>query len=324
MPYPANSREMVVDVESIPNVLLLHILGFTCTCSLAALSSTSREWQLRVSREWAQWLCCKRFPHNPLQILIPPSVLWFSAKGHSEDDGRVVSVLEILSRFHDRWPTAWKFDIGGMESRLARLKNAALHLPADVTLFFLIGAKISGLSPVTGYLDDSDGATTFAFTLVWNTPQLFATVPGFPELRTLANDPATDIYSGTPGHVRSTLDREGVNVEGRNGFLQVAHASDNGYCIDNTIYVDETGALHMLHVADGGNTCSSVGFCRPTIDTEPVTFTWLLKRILDHLVAHPVEFVASDGMLALSLQSSLWEAIMEESGFDAPGIDYGC
>eukprot|EP00966_Prymnesium_polylepis_P010049 231974-Prymnesium_polylepis.1 len=222
---------------------------------------------MSIRQEWVQWLCHERFLHELLDTVIPPPVLWFCAKGRLDDDGRVTEILATLRNLQICWPNGLTFDIGGMDSRLARLKSSAMHLPADVALAFLLGAKCSGHS-----LMPSDEMLPFAFTLVWNTQQQpeWYPIPGLPEFRTLTNEPATEIYPGTPDAVRESLDETDITAEWRDCFLQVAHTYEDD-CLDNTIYVEATGrgALHMLHVAEGGNLCSSVGFSRPTIDNEP-------------------------------------------------------
>lgn len=317
-------------LEDLPGVLILHVLAFATTHALAALSSTSQGWQDRIRAEWVR-LSSSRFPHELLPISIPPHALWFCAKGRAGDDARVAELLRCLCKFQSRWPNAWTF-ADGIDNRLTRLSAAlgAVRLPADVALMFVIGGKFSGASPIQDAGEDEEAAS-FAFTASWSVPERPAQLPGLPEIRTLRDDLATEIYPDTAHAVHDNLSRHGISVEQRNDFIQVAHTFQHAI-VDCTIFVEASGcgALHMLHVSECGNCCTNVGFNRPTLDTQPVTFTWLVKRILNHL-GRPEdhqEAAAEQGAEPLEVMSvhlaraPLWMTIMEQSAFDAPGIEY--
>lgn len=120
------------------------------THHLPSLCCTSRRWREMVESAWPA-LCERRFPSLPPPLTVPPAVLWPVAT-RGEEDALIAQFLSAVADLHADWPSALTLtcDEDGINNRLVglMLRARTLRLPADAALFYLLGLRLDGASPV--------------------------------------------------------------------------------------------------------------------------------------------------------------------------------
>jgi hypothetical protein len=141
------ARTTALSITDVPSEVLLARLP---VCTLVTLQLCCSTWKDHVCRAWPA-LCSARFHPERLPISIPPSVLWRLTCSDAEDEAHICGLIDELSRLEHAWPGSVTYDLSQLEAKMHYLleqRDAALRLPSDGALFFVLGASIAGESPV--------------------------------------------------------------------------------------------------------------------------------------------------------------------------------
>ena len=133
--------------------VLTSVLFQLPTRNYLALRLVSKQWARLIMYAWPA-ICAQRFAVATTTPALPPRYLWALAT-REDDDARLSGFLCVLDRLTQAWPDALEIRLKatGTESfrgRWERLQAQATarRLPADVSAFYLLGAALSGASPI--------------------------------------------------------------------------------------------------------------------------------------------------------------------------------